>query len=342
MSLRKIAAALDLSITTVSRALADYDDVAPTTRGRVRAEAERIGYVPNATARRLQKGRTDSIGVAVPSSSDAFGDSYLAAGFNGAWERLAELDQDLLLLPFGEAKGGLDERSVESKAFRRAAQERRVDGMLLVRPLIDDPRIDTMERTELPYVLLEADPSHHPDASAVGIDEAEAARLVCRRLAELGHTGFVAIGPREGFDFAKSRLEHLERQAAALGLGFSTIAATSTEGGAREAVEGLVAAAAPPPTALVFLNNRMTIGGLSGLAGGPLVVGRHVSVIGYGDSPALRQWSPATTVVCSPIQDMARHAVDVLVAKRDRRLAAIRPLWRPTLETRRSDGPPMR
>lgn len=341
MSLRQIATALGLSVTTVSRALADYADVAEATRRRVRAEAERTGYVPNATARRLQKGRTDAIGVAAPSGFDAFGDSYLAVGFAGAWTRLAELDQDLLLLPFGEAKGCRDGRSVESNAFQRAIRERRVDGMLLVRPLVDDPRIDALRQTGVPFVLLEADPTDRPEVTAVGIDEAEAARLVCRHLIGLGHAGFLAVGPCEGFAFARARFAQLERQAAASGLGYAAITAPSTERGAQEAIETLLAAEGPPPSAIVFLNNRMTIGGLTGLANGPLVVGRHVSVIGYGDSPSLRQWLPATTVICSPIHDMARHAVDVLVAKRDRRAVEFRPLWRPTLEKRRSDGPPM-
>lgn len=340
MSLRQIAATLSLSMTTVSRALADYSDVAESTRLRVRAEAERIGYVPNATARRLQKGRTDAIGIAAPSGFDAFGDSYLAEGLAGAWGRLAELELDMLLLPDGEAKECQKGWSIKSKAFGRAVEERRIDAMLLMRPLVDDPRIETLKRTGLPYVLLDVDPTCHPEGVAVGIDEAEAARLVCGRLIRLGHARFTAIGPCEGYDFAKSRVAHLEHEAEAAGLGFSAISTAATEDGAREAVESLVAAGEPAPTALVFLKNRMTVGGLTELANGPRVVGRHISVIGYGDSPSLRQWLPATTVIRSPIREMARHAVDFLVAKRDGRPFELRPIWQPILEKRQSDGPP--
>ena len=61
MSLRQIAQNLGLSITTVSRALAGYSDVSAATRQRVQAEAERIHYVPNEVARRLQRGRADAL-----------------------------------------------------------------------------------------------------------------------------------------------------------------------------------------------------------------------------------------------------------------------------------------
>ena len=69
MSLSRIATALGLSVTTVSRALGGYRDVAEATRQRVEAEAQRIGYRANATARRLQGGRSDAVGVVLPTGS---------------------------------------------------------------------------------------------------------------------------------------------------------------------------------------------------------------------------------------------------------------------------------
>lgn len=339
MSLRHIAANLGLSVTTVSRALADYSDVAEETRRRIRAEAERIGYVPNATARRLQKGRADAIGIAAPNGFGALEDSYLSSGFVGVWTRLAELDQDLLLLPTGEAIEPESGQSQASLALMRAVAERRVDGMVLMRPRRDDPRIETLLRAGLPFVLLDADMSHRPDLVSVGTDHAEAARLVCGRLRELGHRRFVAIGPQEDYDFALARFEHLERETARCGLAMEKATAPAGEPGGREATERLLATLSGPPPALVYLTNRMTVGGLAALARSPWVVGRHTSVIGFGDSPMLQHGVPATTVVHSPMYDMARHAVDVLMAARDHRPIEVRRRWTPTLVVRQSDGP---
>ncbi|MFN7192475.1 MAG: LacI family DNA-binding transcriptional regulator, partial [Rhodospirillales bacterium] len=50
MTLRRLADELGLSPTTVSRALAGYDDVAAATRAKVVRAAKRLGYVPNAAA----------------------------------------------------------------------------------------------------------------------------------------------------------------------------------------------------------------------------------------------------------------------------------------------------
>ena len=54
-TLRKLASDLGLSVTTVSRALDGYEDVAASTRERVKKAAAASGYRPNSAARRLRK-----------------------------------------------------------------------------------------------------------------------------------------------------------------------------------------------------------------------------------------------------------------------------------------------
>ncbi len=66
MSLKAIATALGVSVTTVSRALGGYADVSASTRARVEAEARRRGYRPNTQARRLKTGKTDAVGLVYP------------------------------------------------------------------------------------------------------------------------------------------------------------------------------------------------------------------------------------------------------------------------------------
>ena len=56
-TLKEIAERVGKSVTTVSRALADYDDVSQATRKQVRQVALELGYEPNIIARQLQKQR---------------------------------------------------------------------------------------------------------------------------------------------------------------------------------------------------------------------------------------------------------------------------------------------
>ncbi len=71
VTLRDIARETGYSVTTVSRALNDYDDVSPETKEIIRTAAERLGYHPNITAQSLQRRRTDTLGFIIPTASRA-------------------------------------------------------------------------------------------------------------------------------------------------------------------------------------------------------------------------------------------------------------------------------
>ncbi|MDQ0643735.1 LacI family DNA-binding transcriptional regulator [Microbacterium murale] len=71
-TLQDVAEALDLTVNTVSRALRDLPGVSDETRARIKAEAERIGYVPNANARSLVLGSRRTIGVIITDLANPF------------------------------------------------------------------------------------------------------------------------------------------------------------------------------------------------------------------------------------------------------------------------------
>jgi DNA-binding LacI/PurR family transcriptional regulator len=104
MSLARIARVLGLSITTVSRALAGHGEVAPATRARVQAEAERVGYRPIQAARRRRRGHSEAIGIVLPTAPGEIderivwlldaGIPFVAAGRTTEARPLAAVDGD--------------------------------------------------------------------------------------------------------------------------------------------------------------------------------------------------------------------------------------------------------
>ena len=75
VTLKDIAQRVGKSVTTVSRALHDFDDVSQATKAEVRSIAEELGYIPNIQAQRLQKQRTDTIGFIMPTFGPRFSQS---------------------------------------------------------------------------------------------------------------------------------------------------------------------------------------------------------------------------------------------------------------------------
>jgi len=65
-TLKEIANTLNISISTVSKALKDYPDVSKKTKKRVLELAESLNYSPNAFAQSLRSSESKTIGVIIP------------------------------------------------------------------------------------------------------------------------------------------------------------------------------------------------------------------------------------------------------------------------------------
>src|ERR671917_2537509 len=71
-TMKRIAAELGVSITTVSKVLNEQPDIGSATRARVLAKVEELGYRPNAVARSLSLRRTHTLGVIIPDLMHSF------------------------------------------------------------------------------------------------------------------------------------------------------------------------------------------------------------------------------------------------------------------------------
>jgi LacI family transcriptional regulator len=118
--MKRIAADLGVSITTVSKVLNHHADIGEATRARVLARVEELGYRPNAVARSLTLRRTHTLGVVIPDLMHSFFVEIVAGLESGASAR----GNGILLCSSGE--NPRKERS-ELEMLRA----RQVDGIVL-------------------------------------------------------------------------------------------------------------------------------------------------------------------------------------------------------------------
>ncbi|MBB2146020.1 substrate-binding domain-containing protein [Pedobacter sp. LMG 31464] len=79
ITIKEIAKKLDLSISTVSRALHGHPSISLSTQQKVKQMAKEMEYEPNQTAIFFQKGKTFTIGVILPELAEAFFASAISA-----------------------------------------------------------------------------------------------------------------------------------------------------------------------------------------------------------------------------------------------------------------------
>src|SRR5215217_9203811 len=119
-TLKEIAKKLNISVSTVSRALHDHPTIGLTTRLRVKKMAADLNYEPNQTAIFFQKGKTFTIGVILPDLSEAF----FSCAINGI-EDTASKNNYTVLLAQSHDDGEKEKKIVETM------KNHRVDGLLV-------------------------------------------------------------------------------------------------------------------------------------------------------------------------------------------------------------------
>lgn len=335
MDLRTLATQLELSITTVSRALAGYSDVSTRTRERVRAAAAASGYTPNRLAQRLKAGRADAIGLVIPSGSGAYGDAFFAELITAVGAALAEHDLDLVI---AAARSPEDEIG----SMRRLFDGGRVDGIIVPRTEWHDRRIDYLLERGVPFV------THGRSARAAehawhDVDGEEAIATAVCRLLGFGHRNIAFINAPLTYAYARYRLAGYEMAMTGAGLtidpGLVRCCMPTAEAGEAEASSMLQLST--PPTAIICATDRLAYGALAAIRQSGLAPGRDVSVIGYDDLMASAHQTPPLTTMRQSIKTEGAALVRALLgAIAGQPVTELQDLAQATIVARESDGPP--
>nr|WP_256515574.1 substrate-binding domain-containing protein [Alsobacter ponti] len=301
-----LAATLNLSITTVSRALDGYGDVAPATRDRVMAAAEAMQYRPNAAARRLRRGSTEVVSLVLPTGPGRFDEPLYLELMSVMGERFAERGYDLTLLA---APPGPD----EMKTYRRLVEGRRADGLIVVRTRRQDPRIAYLLGTKMPFVVMGRSdtPGLYPFVDGDG----EAAFAAATRdLAALGHRHIAHLAAPAALTYATLRRAGYERAMDELGLPRQVVECDADEQAARAACSELLAGAAPP-TAILCATDRMALGVLRAARERGLSVPADLSVVGHDNLPAGAYSDPPLSTMELPLAETGDLLARMLLAR---------------------------
>ncbi|NLS07725.1 LacI family DNA-binding transcriptional regulator [Rhizobium sp. P32RR-XVIII] len=286
-NLKQLAQSLGLSITTVSRALDGYSDVSAATRQRVRDAAEKAGYRPNASARRLRKQRAELVAITLPSDPGHIGPPHFLDMLSGCAEHLATAGLNLVIAPVPRGESELE-------ICRRFVDGRRVDAMLLVRTKRRDERVEFLQSRGIPFVTNGRTESivPHPYIDGDGFSGFFAAT---RRFQAASHCriGHIA-GPQEYY-FAHVRRMGWKAAMDEAGLEADLCAegAPTEQGGYLAALELLRQPSRP--TALICATDEMAMGALRALR--EIDGGSEISIVGHDDLPMSAYTSPSLSTM---------------------------------------------
>ena len=309
ITIRDVAKQLNLSITTVSRALDGYKDVSEKTRQRVIQAAKEMGYAPSRSARQLRRQRTDTIGYIMPTSQPRFADPFFSEFIAGLSDEASAQNFDLLITlapPNQEA---------ERVAYQRWIQGRRVDGVVLSRMRQDDWRVRYLHESSFPFVAF-GRTNTSIEFPHIGVDGASGIRRLMAHLVEQGHQRIAFVSAASDLSLQVDRFRGYQEGLAEAGLVFEerfVAEGNLTRDGGYLAAKKLLALQSPP-TAIIGANDLTAIGILRAARELGISVGSDLAVAGFDGIEDTEHTVPPLTTLNQPVYDCARRLARMLTA----------------------------
>lgn len=296
-----LAAELELSTATVSRALNGSPAVRPRVARRVLEHARRRGYAPNWLARSLAAQSKTFVGFLVP---DIHNTAYSIAA--GACARLLGSQGYQLILAI---TGDDPDREYETLTALAGTQ---------VASIIAAPSARMTAETRkamagLPVV--EFNRTAGLAARGVFCADRPAFAEATRHLLAYGHTDIAYVGTTDAVSNGRERLAGVRTALAEAGLSLATERTRllpPTEENGRAAAEELLRDP-NPPTALLVGSSNLSIGAAEAVRERPVAVPDELSLVVYGDPQWAALCHPGLTTVAVPYQRMAEVVADLVL-----------------------------
>ncbi|WP_086156770.1 LacI family DNA-binding transcriptional regulator [Rhizobium sp. Kim5] len=306
-----VARLAGVAVSTVSRALANPGRVNEKTRDRINAAAKQLGYTPNAMARGLRVGKSNTIMIILP-GSPYYGASQIIP------QVLQSINKSLIQRGYNLMIANLDREAISERHILDLAFGGTVRGAIIFSSKL--PEVDGRSPADsgLPIVSMLFDMSDAGLPSVVTNDR-EAIRDATTELLRSGHRRFLYIaGPAGNYHDVERYGGVLE----ALRAGGLSEEAVSRSGGDLEyqhgfeigirAVDDFMKLAARP-TAVIATSDDMAISFMSRIQRAGLSVPDDLSIVSFDGSPVCEFCSPPLSTIEQPVEEMGRAAVELLL-----------------------------
>jgi len=308
-TIREVAERAGVSTTTVSHVINNSRYVSEATRTRVLNAMNALNYRPNVLARSLRSGKTQTLGLILPDSSNPF---------------FAEVGREVEATAFQQGYSVIlcnSEGNQDKEDFYvNVLCNKQVDGIIFVATGYPLESLCFLQGRKIPVLVVDRNlPDFNVDA--VLTDNLLGGYQATRHLLELGHRRIACIsGPLNGTPNAE-RVVGYRKALSEYGIeadpDLVQVGDYHPESGWRATAQFL--SSSFPPTAIFACNDLMAMGAIRALNTAGLLVPHHVAVVGFDNIELSKYCSPPLTTVAQPIEKIGSLAASILIDRIDQR-----------------------
>lgn len=297
-TIKDVAKAAGVSISTVSRVINNSKPVSPEVRLKVLNIIKELDYRPNEIARTLVTKKSFLIGVIVTD----IGNSYIAEMVRGIEEVGKMYNYDILLCStYGDKEAEI--------RYMRLFKRKQVEGVILISDIDNNMIDETMEEYNIPFVYLNRY-YENEKYSSVSIDYFEGSYEMTKYLIKLGHKDIAfVLSEEDEKSIEYSKLKGYKKAVSEEGYNDIVYFAKGRkiENGYDITKEILLDDS--KPSAIACSSDTLAIGAINYLYDNNIVVPKDMSVVGYGDIHTARILRPKLTTVKEPFYDIGAVAI---------------------------------
>ncbi|HHW47904.1 MAG TPA: LacI family transcriptional regulator [Clostridiaceae bacterium] len=303
VTIKDIARLANVSHTTVSRALNDSPLISEETRKRIKELAEKLGYVPNISAKSLVLEKSYNIGLFTSKKIDNMPTSFMYEVFDG----ISQVIEDKYNLVFKKLN---DTDDIQANIPRK-----KYDGIIFVSVDVSDIKmLYKLDALKVPMVVLNRDLSDL-GMYCVYVDEYSGTRNAIEYLIKSGHTKIAIIKGPESFITSRERYNGYIDALRENGLNVNELYIKMggfTPDSGFEAMDSLLRLE-DRPTAVFASNDLMAVGAMKACSRWNIKIPDDISILGFDDMDFSMYLSTSLSTVRKPRKLMGQKGASILL-----------------------------
>lgn len=304
-TIKDIARALNISVSTVSRALRDTYDVNAETRQLVLDKATELNYKPNFNATGLVKNSTHNLAVILPGITNY----YFSTVFTGIQEVAYRNGYNIILHVTN------DDADRELNIIRNLSYSS-LDGLLVSVSSQADAcdHFQEVINDGIPVVFFDR-VAEHVKTSKVMQDDYNGAFEATEHLVRQGYRKLAHIAGPEGLTFTNNRLkgfmDALRKHQLPLHPEWIIHSGFTQACGEQDLAQ--LWALPEKPDAIFAVNDRKAVGAMLAMKERNIIPGKEVGVIGFTNDPVAAIISPSLSTIAEPAFEIGKVSCQLLL-----------------------------
>ena len=306
VTIKDIAEELNISTSTVSRALKDHPAISDATKKAVNEMANKLNYQPNTLAMGLRQRRTKTIGVVIPEVVHFFFSTVISG-----IEEVAHSHGYSVILTQSNEEYERERLNIQS------LYNHRVDGILMdvAMNTSDFQHIEDIRERGTPIVYFDRLVESLPGSKVI-TDDFRGAYLATKHLVDLGYTRIAHLAGPPGLSITKNRLEGYKKALIDSKLGIDEnliIPGVGIEVDKSKSIAREMLMWRHRPQAVFCVNDPAALGTLSAAQELGIKVPDELAIIGFSNWQFTEFTHPTLTTVDQPGYKIGYEAASILI-----------------------------